>query len=139
MILGFSGPDRPMSVKQYLALQILFQRHLEVLHHGDCVGCDDQAHAIAISLGKKVEIHPPINPHARAWCQGPNVKIHQPKPYLKRNWDIAKSCEFLVATPPGPEVIRGVGGGTWSTIRYARKLRRPRWIINLDGTITVEG
>ena len=45
-----------------------------------------------------------------------------PKPYLDRNRDIVDACEVLLATPDGPERLRS---GTWSTVRYARKIGKP--------------
>jgi hypothetical protein len=92
--------------------------------HGDCVGADAQAHAMAKADGFRVVIHPPSDDSKRAFCQGDAVLA--PPPYLVRNRRIVDASGVLVATPQGDEELRS---GTWSTVRYARKIRRAIKII----------
>ena len=62
----------------------------------------------------------------RAFCIGTIVK--EPQPYLQRNHNIVNECDMLVAFPStSNEVLRS---GTWSTIRYAKKAKKPVEIIN---------
>ena len=87
------------------------------LHHGDCVGVDEEAHKFASAQGWKVVIHPPDKPALRAFCESEFVL--EEKAYLERNHDIVDSCSILLAFPEtSQEVTRS---GTWATIRYARK------------------
>lgn len=86
------------------------------LHHGDCIGGDEQAHQIARQMGLRIIIHPPKDPKKRAFCEGDEIK--EEKHYLARNRDIVDETDCLIGMPKGPEVLRS---GTWSTIRYARK------------------
>jgi hypothetical protein len=55
--------------------------------------------------------------------------------HLDRNTEMIKLAEILVAFPPTEnEQLRGKGGGTWSTIRRARKKGIPIYIypVNRD-------
>lgn len=110
-----------MNLSQKAEFELFLLTHtpamsIPVLHHGDCIGSDEQADEIAISMGWKIVVHPPINPKNRAWCE--NGDILQEKDYLVRNHDIVDACEVLVAAPTGDEIG---SSGTWATIRYARK------------------
>lgn len=123
MIVGFTGARRGMDAHQRDALEALLrawsaQASVE-LHHGDCVGADAQAHAIAESLGVRTVLHPPDDPKHRAHSQG--SVSHAPRPYLKRNQAIVDSCEVLVVAPSCPERLRS---GVWSTARKARKAHK---------------
>jgi hypothetical protein len=66
-----------------------------VLHHGDAVGADAEAHEQAVALGWSVIIHPPINEAWRARKAASEERA--PKPYLVRNRDIVDETELLVA------------------------------------------
>lgn len=50
----------------------------------------------------------------------------------KRNHDIVDATEWLIATPKKFEEIRS---GTWATVRYAKKVKKPVTIIWPDGSI----
>ena len=121
--IGFTGTQEGMSEKQRSSLrQVLagfFADGARVFRHGDCVGADAQAHAIAKAIGFRVVIHPPSDDSKRAFCQGDVVLT--PRPYLLRNRHIVDASGVLIATPKGDEELRS---GTWSTVRYARKVRR---------------
>lgn len=100
------------------------------LHHGDCIGVDSEAHAIARGLGLKIVLHPPTIDDQRAGCSGDEER--EPKPYLVRNHDIVNETDLLIALP-GELMEQRRGSGTWATVRYARKLRRPVLIITPAG------
>jgi hypothetical protein len=132
MILGFTGAKSRMTPAQVATVRRLFaELKLHVLHHGDCIGSDEQAHQEAKDLDAWVVIHPPENDTFRAFCKGDEIR--PPAPYLKRNLDIAKARDGLIATPrTATEVLRS---GTWATVRYARALNRPLWIVLPDGSV----
>lgn len=118
MIIGFTGTQRGMTTRQQRELRFRI-KHLRVLefHHGDCVGADQQAHAIIRELHPKakVVVHPPINEAKRAFCAADEVL--PPKEYLDRNHDIVAASQLMFATPlTRYEVARS---GTWATIRHA--------------------
>ena len=86
---------------------------------------------MAVAMGCEVVIHPPITEAKRAWKLA--ARIHEPKRYLARNKDIVRDSELLVATPG--EETEHLRSGTWSTVRFARKLGRVVWVILPDGQI----
>jgi hypothetical protein len=92
-----------------------------ILHHGDAIGADAEAHDIAVALGCAIVIHPPQIEMQRAFKTAADIRA--PKPYLDRNRDIVRESEFLIAAPA--EVIEELRSGTWATVRYARRLGRP--------------
>ena len=105
-------------------------------HHGDCIGADAIAHEIVSkqSLYHDIVIHPPLDNKKRAFCAiGIDDVVLPPKSYLERNRDIVDECTILIATPKGfKEELRS---GTWATIRYAQKRRKPVLIIQPDGNL----
>lgn len=97
-------------------------------HHGDCIGADSEAHELVRKYFPKVaiHIHPPLNMNKRGWNMDAK-RIYDSKEYLQRNKDIVNQTDVLVAAPAGPETLRS---GTWSTVRYARRLGKPRRILD---------
>jgi hypothetical protein len=98
-----------------------------VLHHGDAIGGDRQALAIARRLGwvgraHTISSHTPRDEVARA--------------LLNRNWHIVRAGVELFAMPlRSHEELRS---GTWAAIRAARSLGKPITIIWPDGTVSLE-
>ena len=131
---GFTGTQDGMVDSQYQAFATWACAYHGELHHGDCVGADRQAHKIAHMHEWRIVIHPGPNKALRAYCSGYDV-LCPVRPNLVRNADIVSETDELVATPKGPEELRS---GTWSTIRYARKLKRPITIFWPDGSVTRE-
>lgn len=99
-------------------------------HHGDCVGSDAQFHAIARALRWRVVIHPPVDDTDRAHCQGDDAV--PPLTHMKRNKAIVTAATLMLATPY--DMTEQELGGTWKTIRMARKAKRPLVIVFPDGT-----
>lgn len=137
--LGFSGTSAGMTQIQ----SILVERHIRrrrgwVLHHGDCVGADAEAHDIASGkngAGLRIIVHPPDNPSKRAFCEGYD-EIRSAAPYLTRNGHIVAEADELLAAPEsGWERQRS---GTWATVRRARKKGIPILIVAPDGSETWE-
>ena len=117
MIVGFTGTRQGMNDFQKSQVQQFLSGLVSTeVHHGDCLGADEDFDAIAYQRGLKIVIHPPENSTHRAWCS--DGEVLKPKPYIVRNHDIVDACDVLLACPSGPEVVRS---GTWATIRYAKK------------------
>jgi len=135
MTLGFTGTQRGMSSRQVKALRQILWCATEV-HLGDCIGADAQAHEEAGHLGVRRVGHPPSIAAKRAFLHYEEERA--PKPYLDRNLAIVKAgVDGLIATPKDyVEVLRS---GTWATIRAARRLNRPIWIILPNGDVKKEG
>jgi hypothetical protein len=100
--------------------------------HGDCIEADAFAHDVVREFtAARIAIHPPLKGDKRAFREGDEAWM--PKPYLSRNQDVVRASDMLLAMPHGEEELRS---GTWSTIRFARKLGRPVVIFWPDGQIT---
>lgn len=131
MKVGFTGTRRGITPEQRVAVFGLLVGVTEA-HHGDCLGADAEFHEIITSLGgiKRVG-HPPSDPKSRAWCQFDELLPE--KDYLARNRDIVEATELLIACPgEDTEMHRS---GTWSCVRYARKLSKPIRLVYPDGTV----
>ena len=132
MKVAFTGTQDGMTEAQWFATWDTFVAlGASWVHHGLCIGSDRQAHKLARHMGCKVKGHPPLNTSKMAVCECD--VLGEAKEYIARNHDIVDETAALVATPNGPERLRS---GTWSTIRYARKLGRPTYVIMPDGSVT---
>lgn len=133
MIVGVTGSHIEITEAQYEVAGDMLAAFADELHHGDCVGVDAAVDNAAALLGIRRVIHPPMDPKARAFCQG---EVILPElPYLTRNRDIVNAVDGLLVIPHGPEQRRS---GTWMTCRYARQERVPTLIIFPDGTTLEE-
>lgn len=132
--VGFSGSQSGMSSEQIYAVDRLLDDDIltELAHHGDCIGSDADFHRIAGLQGLKTHGHPPKNPSKRAWCKFDGIEGE--KEYLDRNKDIVNFSDWMIACPPHYE--EELRSGTWSTIRYARKIGRQGFIVWPDGKVT---
>lgn len=137
--VGFTGTRQGMTAAQKETLQREFLSLDYSLdewwfHHGDCVGSDEQADRIARAHGAKIWMHPPKNPVYRAYIglDARKDKIVPELPYIERNKKIVECAQRMIATPDGAEKIRS---GTWSTIRYAKRLNKDLVVIMPDGSI----
>ena len=131
--VGFTGTRLGMSKCQLRQLEafILQNRHLiREFHHGDCVGADEEAHYLIQSIKYtdkiSIVIHPPLQKVDRAFCNG--SVVWPEKDYTKRNRDIVDCCSMLIAAPydDNNEELRS---GTWSTVRYAQKMKKGIYLL----------
>jgi predicted Rossmann fold nucleotide-binding protein DprA/Smf involved in DNA uptake len=123
-----------MTEAQGKALRALLITCSGKLHHGDAVGADAEAHDIAVVLGRRVVIHPASLPERRAFKSASHLR--SPKAPFTRNKIIVRETSVLIAAPG--DRVEQLRSGTWATIRYARKLKRPIAIIYPDGIEEVE-
>lgn len=132
MKIGFTGTQQGMTdaQKDRVIKYLNSNEKAQEFHHGDCIGADAQACAIADDLNLHIVCHPPLIADKRAFTK--YHEIREPLDYLARNKAIVHETELILATPKEHnEVIRS---GTWSTIRYARKIGRPLIVIFPDGS-----
>lgn len=125
--VAFTGTRRGMSKRQReqvrYTLEVLGVPPGFELHHGDCVGADQDVHGIAQELAEldglivRIVVHPPRNPRLRAYLDGDEHR--DALPYLERNRALVDECDCLLACPF--EDREQPRGGTWSTVRYARR------------------
>lgn len=131
--IGFTGTRAGMTHVQAAGVAELI-RGYGWLHHGDCDGSDKQVHGIAGEIGMMTESHPPSNPALRAYCKADI--INEPKPYLDRDRDIVDATCRLIAAPAG--MTEELRSGTWTTVRYARRVGKPVTIVFPDGSVRDE-
>jgi hypothetical protein len=140
---GFTGSQTGTSKSQMKRLHTLFGAFEAgwELHHGDCIGSDEEAHVAALlsETCARIVIHPPTASKKRAWCRSKHSKLAcsigktlvtelPVKPYIERNHDIVDATDSLVATPNTVHEVRR--SGTWATIRYAKRMHKPVEIID---------
>jgi hypothetical protein len=136
--IGFTGTREGMTVGQIAALTYLLNEKIPrpvEAHHGDCVGADAEFHDLVRELlpGSKIVIHPPIKDTHRAFKAGDEVWAQFD--YLLRNAAIVSESEAVIAAPKS---MADQTGGTWWTIRDARKQKVRLLILEPDGAITYE-
>lgn len=152
-VLGFTGTRYAPSDAQCAFISRHLSGDIEELHHGVCVGADAVAHRLAISFGVFVHLHPPnidgfLDIEALKLAQEsirlalyedrePHLKVHEPKWYHDRNYDIVDACELLIATPKTERNVHRPGG-TWNTIGIAERLEKPTLICLPDGKVIAQ-
>lgn len=129
--VGFTGSRLGMSALQLKELRSWMADHAGrfVFHHGDCVGADAEAHALALVYAAEVVVHPPDRSTLRAFTNldpaDIPVTVRTQEPYLARNRAIVDETALLIAA-----VARG-SRGTRHTVSYARRAGKP--VILLGG------
>ena len=150
--LGFTGTSGLTTKEQLDKLRrLLFSLRPTEFHHGDCVGADRDAHFLALShfvleFGPNVKtvpihIHPPIKNDKRAFCdlqayeRGLPLaeRLYERAEYLERDRNIVSMTDLLIGLPKEAEEQQR--GGSWYTIRQARKMGRRLIVVGPDGRI----
>jgi hypothetical protein len=145
-LIGFTGTSHGCTDLQSSSLGKTIGRHSQPtyvpspgqFHHGGCVGADALAHRVAQF------VHWEVHVHWSATSPGEFVDrslalpyvTHPELPPLERNRVIVDLTDRLIACPRTME--EELRSGTWATIRYARKLRRPITLVWPNGTVTEE-
>lgn len=141
MNIGFTGTRHGMRPAQANAfghvLSTLTMAVPSSFRHGMCKGADYEAGEIAFTIAELalIEIIGHPGPAGDVWRHH-GCHLHAmlpPRPHLARNRDIVDRSEHLIAAPA--EMVETERGGTWSTIRYARKIGKPVTIIYPDGSL----
>jgi limonene-1,2-epoxide hydrolase len=129
--LGFSGASGGATSDQLRRLRTSLadsrRKGFDEFHHGLCIGADEQAAEIAKELGFRIVAHPgsagdPLDLEYRSsFCA--NDEVLEAKPFAVRDRDIVDVSERLVAVPSTQ--FEELDSGTWATVRYAQKQKRP--------------
>lgn len=135
--VGFTGTRAGMTDAQKQAFKELLkdfyaQHEWVELHHGDCVGADAEAHDLTeahVPCG--VVIHPPKEQANRAHKRGDVER--PPQTHFARNRAIVDWTDILVAAPLH-DTEQDLGG-TWYTVRYARKQKKRLVLIWPNGVV----
>lgn len=139
MRIGFTGTRLGMSDEQKEVIGDALEYALEItdVHHGVCVGADEQFHSLALELGIPIIGHPPSDVVYLANIPPEEFEFqHEPKRYLVRNREMVDECDFIYAAPKEyEEVLRS---GTWATVRYTISKEKPVGIVYPDGRLEVK-
>lgn len=135
--IGFTGTRNGMTdaqrrmVDQFVCDTIGGDTEVRVVaHHGDCTGADAQFHVIARQYGAMMVGHLPVDETYRAFADVDDER--DPLPYLKRNQNIVDEATQMIAAPAGE--VEQQRGGTWATIRMARRAKKPLIVVYPDGS-----
>lgn len=142
--LGITATRRGLTDPQRVAAfdLLVLRRELGAarLHHGACVGGDEQVAELAHELGYFLIAHPSDMPGLTSdYALTLSHEVRPSRPPLDRNRDIVDETDHaLLAHPAGQvEVTRS---GTWATVRYARRTPDlPRVMVWPDGTVSLDG
>ena len=138
IVIGFTGTQLGLTTDQHVEMRQHFKQFRNAnagwMHNGDCEGADKEAGELWQAMCGGIHLHPPTVRYKRAWLKA--ERTEKPRPYLDRNKDIVDASTVLIATPDSP--VERIRSGTWSTVRYARKLGRPILIIYPDGSCSRE-
>lgn len=126
-----------MSEKQSCAVRAILTAHYAAgareFHHGDCVGADAEAHAIARDIGYSVHVHPPENRSFRAYCYG-DVNS-EPDTYMNRNKAIVGASTIMVGCPASE--TREQRSGTAATMAYSLSVGVPVVMVAPSGNSNI--
>ena len=136
---AFTGTRQGLTPEQHkglydLVLSVLYD--IDEIRHGGAVGADTQFHSIVGHIGAldKVIVYPSNVNGARgalARLEGQAWRVEPAMDPLVRNKLMVALSDHIFAAPyTFHEITRS---GTWSTIRYARRVRRPVTIVWPDG------
>ena len=121
MKIGITGTRNGMNAEQLqrfkFTLATMRQSKEDEFHHGDCVGVDVEAAAVARSMGMRTVSHPPVDESLRAHHN--STVILEQKTHFARNRDIVDDVDILFVIPWQDEWQSR--GGTWYTHDYAEK------------------
>jgi len=111
------------------ALESLYTPGAE-FHHGDCVGVDEEAAALAQHIGYRVVAHP--GPDGELRAHHPSDEVREPDTHFRRNRTIVNTTDLVLVVPWQDQ--HQTQGGTWYTHDYAIKVGRPVWVFYPRGT-----
>lgn len=128
MIYTFTGSRYGMSDAQKDRLRKILREHREIItefRHGGCVGADDDACAIAGGeFGLPVWRYPSNILSMQAVMRSWEQYAQAPRPPLTRNRDMVREADRVIGAPSAAS-LNQQRGGTWYTIRYARRMLVP--------------
>lgn len=141
--IGFTGTRHGMTTEQLDAVRVLLvlvapPDAIFHAHHGDCVGADEQFHKLCRNTNGRgyIIVHPgPLHDVAnKAGCLGDERNAG--RPHMARNRDIVDASTVMLAAPL--DATEQQRGGTWATIRMARRAGKPLAIVLPSGEVVRE-
>jgi hypothetical protein len=130
MNVGFTGTRDGMTELQHHALRKILRyfgdNRDNSFHFGLCLGADEEAALAAKRLGYSTVAYPSTDSKQTSNFT-PDIYAQEPKYPTKRNPDIVRASELMIATPG--QFFEIVRSGTWATIREARDRQKKRLVI----------
>jgi predicted Rossmann fold nucleotide-binding protein DprA/Smf involved in DNA uptake len=139
MIVGFTGTQNPgPTPRQHDAMRrFLAGMQMSRFVHGAAPGCDTLAHNIVEQAhrGIVIELHPSNLGFRSSILYEPigNLEIYPELPPLERNRVIIRRIHGLLAVPRTD--IEETRSGTWATVRYAREIGLPIYVVKQNGQV----
>lgn len=132
MKIGFTGTRQINKVSRdrlhdlynlLISYKIDYDLDLEIIH-GGAIGADEYFHNLCLLENLNITIRWSY-PNKSLPGNYDEYPVESP---LKRNKKIVDDCDVLIALPIDPNIEK-LRSGTWSTIRYAKKLNKKIIII----------
>lgn len=138
MVVGFTGTRKGLRSPQNVTMR-RFIRDIGMTRfvHGGAPGSDTLAHYATRAYYRDIciEIHPCPQPGSTVWLPMGNCEIYPELPPLERNRIIVGRIHGLLAAPATDVEA---ASGTWATVRYAREIGCPVYIIRQDGKLVCD-
>lgn len=141
LVVGFTGSREGLTEAQRVSLRKWLRENPPTeVHHGACVGADAEfsiavVDCIPVGGEPPYEVAHPSNLKGTQWKECWADEVRKPLPPLDRNVNIVNAVDVMLAGPKGLEEQRS---GTWSTVRYTRKVQKPLYLFWPDGSVTEE-
>ena len=135
MIIGFTGTRNGMTEEQVNSVREVIKELCPSQGiHGDCLGADEDFNKLCLEAGAETSCLPCTLEGMRANC---TKEIAEPKSPMQRNRDIVILAHAMIACPPNYTKIKR-GSGTWATIGFTRRAKKPLYIVFPNGKIQKE-
>ena len=129
-IIGSRRYENKRKIKEFIfKLREAWGTGTTIVSGGCKAGADKYAKKYALELGLQYEEYPPFHDVHNLYCTMPESRYGKPysvKNFHARNKIIAGTSDVIVAFIPED----GLSDGTFSTLKYAKKLDKKRIIIN---------
>lgn len=137
MVVGVTGTRNGPTPQQHDAMRLFLRgMPIERLVHGAAPGVDTFAHDIVRTFHGQIpiELHPSNLSYRSSLLTFPsgNCEIYPELPPLERNRNIVNRIHGLLAVPA---TDKEANSGTWSTVRYAREIGCPVYVVRQNGRI----
>lgn len=135
-VIGFTGTRNGMTRDQRIAVRLVLAEfdpsRIAFGLHGDCVGADADFDALCRDFGIETRCRPCTFDGMRARTGAPEIAA--PERPMARNRAIVADADMMIACPPNDEPIKS-GSGTWATIGFAEKAKKPIVIVYPGGHV----
>lgn len=129
--VGFLGTAKGMTDGQKDRLRMALGRSLPTnFHHGDSLGAEEEAHAVARSFGMHIVAHPSFLSELRAYC--PADEVRPLRSARDRKLELMRAVDTLLVAPA--TAVEKPDSASWDAVRMARRLGVKLWLLLPDGT-----